>query len=244
MSANKVFGIDLGTTYSCISQVDAYGRPEVIRNIDGEPTTPSVVPFAGRGRDRRQAGQALVAARIPTTSRSSSSATWATADWRLPRRRPRVVGGRRLLAGPGRAGRGRRARAPASASPTSSSPSRPTSATRSASRRGSPASWPASTSLDMINEPTAAALRLRLRAGGRGERDHPRLRPRRRHVRHHRHRAARATGSASSPPTATTSSAAPTGTTELASLARRALHRGSARTRATRSTTSTPSTTC
>jgi len=41
----KVFGIDLGTTYSCISRVDEYGRPEVLRNSDGQPTTPSVVLF-------------------------------------------------------------------------------------------------------------------------------------------------------------------------------------------------------
>ncbi len=41
----KVYGIDLGTTYSCISRVDEYGRPEVLRNADGQPTTPSVVLF-------------------------------------------------------------------------------------------------------------------------------------------------------------------------------------------------------
>lgn len=41
----KVFGIDLGTTYSCISHVDEYGRPEVLHNFDNEPTTPSVVLF-------------------------------------------------------------------------------------------------------------------------------------------------------------------------------------------------------
>jgi len=43
--ANKVFGIDLGTTYSCISQIDSYGRPEVISNLDNDQTTPSVVLF-------------------------------------------------------------------------------------------------------------------------------------------------------------------------------------------------------
>lgn len=43
--ADKVFGIDLGTTYSCISHIDKYGRPEVITNLDNEPTTPSVVLF-------------------------------------------------------------------------------------------------------------------------------------------------------------------------------------------------------
>ena len=42
---SKVFGIDLGTTYSCISHVDAYGRPEIITNFDNDPTTPSVVLF-------------------------------------------------------------------------------------------------------------------------------------------------------------------------------------------------------
>lgn len=43
--ANKVYGIDLGTTYSCIAQIDEYGRPEVLPNLDNEPTTPSVVLF-------------------------------------------------------------------------------------------------------------------------------------------------------------------------------------------------------
>jgi len=41
----KVFGIDLGTTYSCISHVDEYGRPEVLTNLDNEATTPSVILF-------------------------------------------------------------------------------------------------------------------------------------------------------------------------------------------------------
>jgi molecular chaperone DnaK len=40
-----VFGIDLGTTYSCISHVDEYGRPAVIPNRDNDSTTPSVVLF-------------------------------------------------------------------------------------------------------------------------------------------------------------------------------------------------------
>ncbi|MEM7292085.1 MAG: Hsp70 family protein [Pseudomonadota bacterium] len=46
MSAN-VYGIDLGTTYSCIAFIDEYQRPDVIENIDGEKTTPSVVYFEG-----------------------------------------------------------------------------------------------------------------------------------------------------------------------------------------------------
>lgn len=39
------FGIDLGTTYSCIAYVDDSGRARVIRNALGEETTPSVVYF-------------------------------------------------------------------------------------------------------------------------------------------------------------------------------------------------------
>lgn len=38
-----VFGIDLGTTYSCISYIDEYGKPVVLKNSDGDHTTPSVV---------------------------------------------------------------------------------------------------------------------------------------------------------------------------------------------------------
>ena len=39
------FGIDLGTTYSCISYIDDSGRAKVIRNATGDETTPSVVYF-------------------------------------------------------------------------------------------------------------------------------------------------------------------------------------------------------
>jgi molecular chaperone DnaK len=45
MAANRIFGIDLGTTYSCISYVDESGRPVVVPNADSEITTPSVVYF-------------------------------------------------------------------------------------------------------------------------------------------------------------------------------------------------------
>ena len=42
---NRVFGIDLGTTYSCIAHVNDAGKTEVIPNSEGDLTTPSVVYF-------------------------------------------------------------------------------------------------------------------------------------------------------------------------------------------------------
>jgi molecular chaperone DnaK (HSP70) len=43
-----VYGIDLGTTYSCIASIDQIGRAEVHRNREGADTTPSVVFFETR----------------------------------------------------------------------------------------------------------------------------------------------------------------------------------------------------
>lgn len=41
----RAYGIDLGTTYSCIACIGDSGKPEVQQNSDGERTTPSVVWF-------------------------------------------------------------------------------------------------------------------------------------------------------------------------------------------------------
>ncbi|MEV6239113.1 Hsp70 family protein [Lentzea sp. NPDC051838] len=41
----RVYGIDLGTTYSAIAYVDEIGKPAVCRNTDSMETTPSVVFF-------------------------------------------------------------------------------------------------------------------------------------------------------------------------------------------------------
>lgn len=40
-----VYGIDLGTTYSCIAQVDKFDQAVVLRNFEGDATTPSSVYF-------------------------------------------------------------------------------------------------------------------------------------------------------------------------------------------------------
>ena len=56
MSGKRVYGIDLGTTYSCISHVDEHGKPVVLQNAEGESTTPSVVFF--ESKDNVVVGQA------------------------------------------------------------------------------------------------------------------------------------------------------------------------------------------
>ena len=48
MATNKVLGIDLGTTNSCMSIMEG-GEPVVIANAEGARTTPSVVGFSKSG---------------------------------------------------------------------------------------------------------------------------------------------------------------------------------------------------
>jgi len=47
MSKRKAVGIDLGTTFSAIAHVDAYGKPQIITNSETERITPSVIFFDG-----------------------------------------------------------------------------------------------------------------------------------------------------------------------------------------------------
>ena len=44
-NSRQVYGIDLGTTYSCIARVDKYDQALVIRSFEEDATTPSVVYF-------------------------------------------------------------------------------------------------------------------------------------------------------------------------------------------------------
>ena len=40
-------GIDLGTTFSCVARLDDLGRPQTLDNAEGDKTTPSVMLFEG-----------------------------------------------------------------------------------------------------------------------------------------------------------------------------------------------------
>ena len=46
----KIIGIDLGTTYSAIAQIDETGSPVPLPNEDEEPETPSLVLLTGDNR--------------------------------------------------------------------------------------------------------------------------------------------------------------------------------------------------
>src|SRR5437879_10806772 len=47
MSHRKAVGIDLGTTFSAVAHIDAYGKPQIIPNAESERITPSVILFDG-----------------------------------------------------------------------------------------------------------------------------------------------------------------------------------------------------
>ena len=82
-TTRKAVGIDLGTTFSAIAHIDAYGKPQIIPNSESERITPSVILFDGSnavvgtyakqnsrrraGKDRRfrQARDGQVQGRVP-----------------------------------------------------------------------------------------------------------------------------------------------------------------------------------
>ncbi|GLZ42322.1 Hsp70 family protein [Actinokineospora sp. NBRC 105648] len=49
-TAARPFGIDLGTTHSCLAYIDDAGKPVVVRTVNGDETLPSVVYFEAPGQ--------------------------------------------------------------------------------------------------------------------------------------------------------------------------------------------------
>jgi molecular chaperone DnaK (HSP70) len=83
MGSKQVFGIDLGTTYSCIAVVDDLsGKPYVITNFENELTTPSVVYF--EDSENRIVGKEAknVAVMEPDRVIEMVKRNMGTADWR------------------------------------------------------------------------------------------------------------------------------------------------------------------
>ncbi len=78
-----VYGIDLGTTYSCLAQVGADGRPEVVPLMDGSLTLPSVVLFLG-GDDYLTGEPARSQARaLPDDVCTLAKRRMGEGDWRF-----------------------------------------------------------------------------------------------------------------------------------------------------------------
>ncbi|MGL6292473.1 Hsp70 family protein, partial [Eubacterium aggregans] len=70
MSKEKIIGIDLGTTNSCIAVLEG-GEPVVIPNAEGNRTTPSVVAFTKDGE--RLVGQVAKRQAVTNPDRTISS---------------------------------------------------------------------------------------------------------------------------------------------------------------------------
>lgn len=85
MGSKQVFGIDLGTTYSCIAVVDELsGKPYVISNAEGDLTTPSVVYF--EDAENRVVGKEAknVAVMEPDRVVEMVKRNMGTPEWRWP----------------------------------------------------------------------------------------------------------------------------------------------------------------
>lgn len=77
---NTIFGIDLGTTYSCIAYVDEYDKAMVIANKEHHLTTPSVVLFENDNRivgdEAKNSAQLNASDVVEMVKRQMGEANW------------------------------------------------------------------------------------------------------------------------------------------------------------------------
>src|SRR5919107_4200453 len=86
-STGAVYGIDLGTTYSCLAGIAASGQAEIIPQMSGAFTLPSVVLFVGPN-DYLTGEPARVQARaLPEDVCTLAKRRMGDGDWRFVRHR-------------------------------------------------------------------------------------------------------------------------------------------------------------
>jgi molecular chaperone DnaK (HSP70) len=81
VETKRVFGVDLGTTYSCIAWLDDAGQLAIIPNFEGDPTTPSVVLFEGAehavvGKEAKNSAMLSADQVVELVKREMGNAEW------------------------------------------------------------------------------------------------------------------------------------------------------------------------
>lgn len=81
----KIYGIDLGTTYSCIAYVDEYGKPVIVPNAENQLTTPSVVYFEAPdsvvvGKAAKDVAELYPEKVVSTVKRVMGNPHWSTSQ--------------------------------------------------------------------------------------------------------------------------------------------------------------------
>ena len=177
------YGIDLGTTYSCVAHIDDTGRPVVVKNAIGDDTTPSVVFFETPdnvvvGRDAKNSAKISPDLVVSLVKRrmGEKASNWSTT---APTHTPETVSAL-ILSELARA-------ADQNTDETVEDvvitvPAYFGVKAREATRNAGEIAG--LNVIDVVPEPVAAALHYE-RAQRRRRPHHPGLRPRRRHVRHH-----------------------------------------------------------
>ena len=72
MKKMNCYGIDLGTTNSCVTIINSDGKPEIVKNANGQDLTPSVVCYP-QGKDSVIVGQAAKNGRL---FREKTTVSW------------------------------------------------------------------------------------------------------------------------------------------------------------------------